>query len=124
MPASIQRKKQASDTEIDEVVNAVKIKFVQIQYAAEKRYGIPRSTIRCRLKGISVPRRKAQQHEPLLSSNKEVALFRRCRELTRAGFSLKPSAVREIAAEIQQDCVALITTGNDEPISYPPTGLH
>ncbi len=59
-----------------------------------------------------------------MSSNEKKALFKWYWELNRAGFPLQHSAVRKLVTRIQRGRVALITTGSEEPVSYPPVGLH
>ncbi len=61
MPAPQGQKRQASDAEIDQAVDAVRKKLVKSTYAAEKQYGIPRVTIWRRLKGKAKSRRRAHE---------------------------------------------------------------
>ncbi len=90
------RKRQVTEAEIEEVVNAVRQRIVCTAYGAEQKFGVSRSTICCWLKGLFLLPRLAQEDEQLLSKKEEESLGRWCEQYTRAGCPVLPLAVRDI----------------------------
>jgi hypothetical protein len=124
MPAPQGRKRQASDAEIDQAVDAVRKKLVKSMYAAERQYGVPWATIWRRLKGKAKLRRRAHERDQLLSDQEEEALIGWCQELTRARHPLPRAMLCEMAQEIQVSRVARVQATTGVPICYPPIRVH
>ncbi len=124
MSTSKGKKRQVSETAMEEAVDAVRKKIFPTAYAAEKRYGVSKTTIPSRQKGKTKRRREAHEDEQLLSKEEKGALVKWCQELTRAGFPLLHAWLREMVQEIQYSRTASVNTPGGALVSYPPIGIH
>lgn len=84
---------------LDAIAHAKKFPNEKVAVVA-RRFGVVRSTLDRRLKGITQPRKSAHEGDQTFTSGEEKAILEWCLEMDEAGFPVNRQMLREMAQEI------------------------
>jgi hypothetical protein len=122
MPAVRTPKNRISEEEIQEALKAIQDGTVKSAYEAEKKFGVPSSTLTRRMNGTTQPIQLAHEADQLFSRQEELVMENRCKHLTRAGYPARHNFLKEMGEDIQANRVSSVNTPDSYQVSYPPIG--
>lgn len=117
-------KRKATEAEIQEALEAIRDGTVKNANAAEKKYGVKRSTLSRRLNGKTQNRTIAHEAQQLLTSSEETALVQWLTQLTIAGYPARHNVLREMAEQLLAQRATTVNTGTMILVQHDPIGLN
>jgi Zn-dependent peptidase ImmA (M78 family) len=111
----------ASESRIQEALNALRQNEFESIYAAAKYFGVSRATLNRRASG-SLSRAQAKEPAQTLSTTEENVLSRWITQLSTNGYPPTHMLVKEMAEEIRQQRVRRVNDALQQLVYYPPIG--